>query len=216
MSKRTTCHRGLLILLLTLVGCGSSGATDAADTEPGPDPRTRQDELPPPGYGTLRQDDFTINFETADRVQVKVTPLSEEVIRLAAPDTYERLHRLVASRQARLSEITERAGLRGDPLVLLISFFTRDQQKEFEPTDIQILSQGILYRPLGIVPLTPNWGRQQLRQEESQSALYVFNPAIDLDVAFQVEYRGRRSLAWSGIIGVLDAERGRVLSRAKS
>jgi hypothetical protein len=77
------------------------------------------------------------------------------------------------------------------------------------------LSKGILFRPAGILPLTPEWGRQQVRQEETQSALYVFDPAVDLDVTFEVEYQGRRSLAWAGIIRLLQAERGRVMSRAE-
>jgi hypothetical protein len=78
------------------------------------------------------------------------------------------------------------------------------------------LSKGILFRPAGILPLTPEWGRQQVRQEETQSALYVFDPAVDLDVTFEVEYQGRRSLAWAGIIRLLQAERGRVMSRSRA
>ncbi len=214
---------GVWAAALVVVGCASSSAIERGPGEPAPTTESAagedsadQDALPPAGYGTLRQDAFTVSLETLDRVQVKVTPLAEAVIRLAAPDTYNRLHGLVVSREARIREIAERAVLRDEPLVLLVSFFTREQQKEFEPTDVQILSQGILYRPLGILPLTPGWGRQQLKQEESQSALYVFHPAIDLEVPFQVEYEGERTQAWGGIIGVLETERARVLSRAKS
>ncbi len=80
-----------------------------------------------------------------------------------------------------------------------------------------MLSQGILYRPVGILPLTPEWGRQQLKQEESQSALYLFDPDIDLQVEFQAEYGrgGDRALGWASIIRTLEAERARVISRAK-
>ncbi len=137
--------------------------------------------------------------------------------RLAAPDTYQRLHGLVESRASRIREASLNAGLRREPLVFLVSFFTYARQAEFVPTDLQLVSQGILYRPIGILPLTPEWGRQQLKQEESQSALYLFDPEIDLQVVFQVEYGrgGDRALGWGSIIRILEAERARVISRAK-
>ena len=175
---------------------------------------SRSEELPPPGFGTLRQDDFTIDLNS-DAVQIKITPLDESVIRLAAPDTYQRLHGMVASRAERISQLALTAGIRGEPKVFLVSFFTRERQAPFEPTSLQLLSQGILYFPQGILPLTPDWGRQQLHQEKTESALYLFAPEIDLDVALEAEYRGARSLAWTSIIRVLQAERGRVVSRAK-
>jgi hypothetical protein len=111
--------------------------------------------------------------------------------------------------------MAETAGVRGDPKVFLVTFFTRDRQAAFEPTNLQLLSQGILYFPQGILPLTPEWGRQQLLQEKTQSALYLFDPAIDLDDVFEAEYGGARSFAWASIIRILQAERGRVVSRAK-
>lgn len=222
MTQKTLFSMAAPFLLTISAGCGSSSAleegpgeaTPRESAQPAGDQVAHQ-ELPPAGYGTLRQDNFSVTL-TRNRVEVKLTPLAESVIRLAAPDTYTRLHGLVESRQARIEDIAERARLRSEPLVFLVSFFTRDLQKEFQPTDLQILSRGILYRPLGILALTPTWGRQQLKQEESQSALYVFDPGIDLEVVFQLEYEGERSFAWGSIIGALDAERGRVYSRARS
>jgi hypothetical protein len=202
--------------------CGLTGAilltacsaASPAEDEPAPTTSAGLDALPPPGYGTLRQDDFTVPMASGP-LQIKVTPLDESVIRLAAPDTYQRLHGLAQSRSDRIRDMGQQAGLREDATVFLVSFFTREQQAAYEPTGLQMLSNGILYRALGILPLTPEWGRQQVKQEESQSALYLFDPAIDLDVTFEVEYLSRRSLAWTGIIRTLQAERGRVVGRAK-
>jgi hypothetical protein len=189
-------------------------AAPPAEDEPAPTTSADSEELPPPGYGTLRQDDFTVPLASGP-LQIKVTPLDESVIRLAAPDTYQRLHGLVQSRSDRIRDMGRQAGLREDASVFLVSFFTREQQAAYEPTGLQLLSNGILYRALGILPLTPEWGRQQVKQEKAQSALYLFDPAIDLDVTFEVEYLGGRSLAWTGIIRTLQAERGRVVGRAK-
>ncbi len=197
-----------------IAGCGS--ASTAADSgQPAPATSTESQTLPPAGFGTLRQDDFTVTMD-ANNVQVKLTPLEEAIIRLSAPDTYQRLRRLSSSRETRIEKIVLEAGLRNEPLVFLVSFFTRDWQRAFVPTDVQILSRGILYRPLGILPLTPDWGRHQLKQEETQSALYVFDSAIDLEVALQVEYDRASTLQWVAIIRRLESERARVLSRAKS
>jgi hypothetical protein len=195
---------------MLLAACSAASPPQEAPPGFGSEAQT----LPPPGYGTLRQDDFTVALQSGD-TQLKVTPLDEAVIRLAAPDTYQRLHGLVDSRRQRVLDAARGAGLRGEPAVFLVSFFTRAQQATYEPTNVQLLSKGILYRPAGILPLTPEWGRQQVRQEETQSALYVFDPAVDLDVTFEVEYQGRRSLAWAGIIRLLQAERGRVMSRSE-
>jgi hypothetical protein len=199
-----------LVILSLLTAC--SAAPPAEEAAPSTTQGRTTQELPPPGYGTLRQDDFTVPLNWSV-VQIKVTPLDESVIRLAAPDTYQRLHGLVRSRAERIRQTAENEGLRGDPKVFLVSFFTRDYQVQFEPTSLQLQSQGIIFFPRGILPLTPDWGRQQLKQEETQSALYLFDPAIDLEVPFEVQYLEVRSFAWGAIIGRLQAERGRVVSR---
>ena len=214
---RTTALTALWSLTLAATLSACAGGAQSPQTETGPTPAGQDDSetLPPPGFGTLRQDDFTVALQSND-LQVKVTPLSESVIRLAAPDTYQRLHALVSSRRERIREIARNAGFERSPKAFLVSFFTRTRQAEYKPTDLQLLSQGILHRPLGILPITPEWGREQVEQERAQSAIYVFNPAIDLEVAFQVEYSGARSTAWSSILGLLEAEEGRVRSRSKS
>jgi hypothetical protein len=206
--------RTLIFALAAALISVACSAGPSPDEQPSPDVSSDSEELPPPGFGTLRQDDFTVGL-AAGQVQIKITPLDEGVIRLAAPDTYQRLHGMVASRSDRIRQMAETAGMRGDPMVFLVSFFTRDRQAQFEPTNLQLLSEGILYFPQGILPLTPEWGRQQLLQEKTQSALYLFDPAIDLDVVFEAEYGGQRSFAWASIIRILQAERGRVVSRAK-
>jgi hypothetical protein len=206
--------RILIIALATALLPVACSAGPSPEEQASPDVRSDSEELPPPGFGTLRQDDFTVGLASG-QVQIKITPLDESVIRLAAPDTYQRLHGMVASRSDRIRQMAETAGVRGDPKVFLVTFFTRDRQAQFEPTNLQLLSEGILYFPQGILPLTPEWGRQQLLQEKTQSALYLFDPAIDLDDVFEAEYGGARSFAWASIIRILQAERGRVVSRAK-
>jgi hypothetical protein len=43
----------------------------------------------------------------------------------------------------------------------------------------------------------------------------LFDPTIDLQVPLEVQYGDRRTRAWNRIIGTLQTEYGRVVSRAK-
>jgi hypothetical protein len=214
MNVQTALTLSALAATVLVAACGSAPAANDGTVNAQPVSSSNTQALPPPGLGTLRQDDFTVALQ-AGQVQVKATPLAEAVIRLAAPDTYQRLHRLVESRSDQIRQLAQRNGLRTDPLVVQVSFFTREIQAAFEPTGVVILSQGMLYRPVGILPITPNWGRMQLRQQQQESALYLFDPAIDLNVILQVEYGGTVSLGWGNIVPRLEAERARVLSRTR-
>jgi hypothetical protein len=171
--------------------------------------------LPPPGYGTLRQDVFTVLLRTGD-LQIKLTPLAEPVIRLAAPDTYERLRELAQTHHDWAQAAATRSGRQDRPLLFLVSFFTFAPQSEYTPTDLQIQSQGRLYRPLDVNPVTPGFGAQLLRQEETQIAVYAFEREIDLAIPLTVRYGTVASDAWESIISILETERARVLARAKS
>ena len=167
----------------------------------------------PIGYGTLSQDDITVLVQ-AGGVRIKVVPLSEWVIRLTAPDTYRRLNGYKVARGAEILERTSRAGERGWPLVLFVTYFSQAVEETFEPYDLQIRNKGFVYRPLDILPVTPDFTRERLRQQETQIALYLFPPDIDLDLPTEVAYGDARSLRWDGIRSILDSELALVNSRA--
>ncbi|MFP4622726.1 MAG: hypothetical protein ACLFRX_00970, partial [Gemmatimonadota bacterium] len=180
---------------------------------PAPVPRPVQDaapvveaqrtDLPPAGYGSLRQNEFSI--EIVDMaVHVKVTPLSERVIRLAAPDTYERLRVLAASRSAQAERITEGSGAE----LFLVSFFSREPNVGYRPEELQLTHRGRSLRPAGIIPLTAGWGRQLLQPEQTQSAIYVFEPPFDYDLALTIRYSLQENDDWHRVIlPLLEEER---------
>jgi hypothetical protein len=175
-------------------------------------PRSRP--LPPAGFGTLSQDDITIPIDvSSNNLAIKVTPLTEWVIRMTAPDTYRRLNGYKVARGEQIRDRARRNGERGWPLVLFVSFYTRAVESTYEPYDLQIRAQNVVYRPFDIIAVTPDFNRERLRQQESQVALYLFEGDIDLDLPIEVEYDGRRSGRWSGIRSVLDRELTKVMSR---
>jgi hypothetical protein len=166
--------------------------------------------LPPAGYGSLRQNEFSVDL--ADRsLNVKVTPLAEQIIRLAAPDTYERLRALAASRIVQAEGMTEARGAE----LFLVSFFSRDPNVAYQPEELQMTHRGRSLRPAGIIPLTTGWGRQLLQPQQTQSAIYVFEPPFDYSLALTVRYGLQENDDWHrDVLPLLEEERARVISRA--
>jgi hypothetical protein len=167
----------------------------------------------PTGFGSLRQDDFSVELSDAG-LHVKVTPLAEVVIRLAAPDTYERLHALARSRLPAARELLESGG---EGELFLVSFFSRSPNVEYRPEELLLSHRGRTLRPAGIVPLTSGWGQQLLQPQQTQSAIYVFGTGFDYVLPITVRYGLRQSDEWHrDILPRLDDERTRVLARAQA
>lgn len=164
-----------------------------------------------PGLGTLKQDEFTMALRS-EALLVKVTPLDESVIRLAAPDTYNRLRALRLSRE---KEAAARTNV-DTPQLFLISFFSYQPEVPFQPEDVQLEHQGRVMRPAGILPLTPAWGKQRLGQQEIATAVYAFADAVNYEQAIVLRYGANENADWQRIISKLQIERGKVTGRAKN
>lgn len=212
--SRTLLTACLVALAAACAGGPPPGSTELDETAPErdlpPTERPRDEALPPAGYGTLRQDEVTVELRSGPLL-IKVTPLDEAVIRLTAPDTYERLRALASSRRAEASQ-----GAFQEPELFLVSFFSYDQNVNYTPEDVFIVQQGSQTRPLRILGITNGFGRQQLGQQESQSAVYSFDTELDYDVPLTVRYAMERSDAWASILQRLEEERVKVRSRSGS
>ena len=196
---------GAILVLVT----GCAGAAEVAGTGQALAPvgRAGEADLVPPGYGTLAQAEFTLEL-VSGALQIQITPLAESVIRLAAPDTYQRLAGLSASAGASL-----RSRTRAETPLFLVSMFSRAPTTTYEPENLQIVNGGLRYRPTAIRAITPGWGGQRLRQEETQIAIYAFDVGIDLEIAMTVEYEGTSDTSWDSILHELELERARVRAR---
>lgn len=187
----------LLVAMLAHAACSGAALPAPATAQDRTDPPAG---LVPPGHGTLRQEEVTLSVQR-DGLLVKVTPLAETVIRLLAPDTYDRLHSLAASRRAPLAP--ERAQF-------LVSFFSYEPDTNFTPEDVQILHRGAILRPAQITPVTSGFGRQRLQQQETQSAIYGFDESFNYDLPIVVRYGLVESNDWLQIQQKLERERARV------
>ena len=171
-----------------------------------------QDTLPV-GYGTLKRDDIVVRFAT-EQIAIQVLPLAQGVIRLLAPDTYASLRQLLKTKQGEIDAAAQRAGVLR-PTLVMVTFFGVVPQARFSPDDLNITSLGRLYRPVGIVPLSPRWSSYQLDAREQAVAIYLFEEGISFRDALSVIYQDATNDSWTSVLHVLDRERSQVLARAK-
>jgi len=167
----------------------------------------------PAGYGTLRRDDIVARFSTGS-LEIQVLPLDEQVIRLLAPDTYRSLAQLVRSRASDVAAAAGR-GATENPTLVMVTFLGVVPGARFSPEDLNITSRGRLFRPIGVVPLSPTWSANQLDARQQAAAIYLFEPGISVREELTVGYQGLSSDAWTHSLRLLDQERARVRARAQ-
>jgi hypothetical protein len=212
-----------LIIGAALLACASTPATPAPTQAPALADTSRRATavagdtiagLPPPGYGTLRQEDISLRLGRADGLQVRATPLDESVIRTLSPDSYRALAELKRSRSTTIVQVARRNGV-SDPSLWYVSFFTLQRgETRFSPREFIITNVGREFRPLDVIPLTPGFGEQRLRQNGRQDALYVFDGQLDVQQPLSVAYEGERNDDWASLLPSIERERSLVKSRA--
>jgi len=168
----------------------------------------------PPGYGTLKRDDIVVRFATGT-VEIQCLPLDEQVIRLLATDTYQSLTQLIKARADDIAAAADRAGV-DNPTLVLVTFYGLVPQARFNPEDLNISSRGRLFRPVGIVPLSPTWGSYQLDARQQAVAIYLFADGITFRESLSISYQGLTNESWGRALRLLDQERSRVRARAQA
>ena len=160
--------------------------------------------LPPPGYGTLRQREVSISLVSRD-LEILVTPLRESVIRVTAPDTYQRLSAIAEAHRTTSNTATS---------IFLVSLFSERSDVRFVPDEVQLISRGLRIRAGLITPITPTWGRHRIQQRKTETAVYSFTGDVDLESDLVLAYGLDETRAWSAILTRIQAERARARVRA--
>jgi len=184
------------------VGAAPSGA-DAAD----------ESALIPAGYGSLRQDDIAVRM-ALQGVQVKSIPLDESIIRTLSPDSYRALRDLKESRRAEVAALAQRSGAQQYDL-WYVSFFAVAPEARFSPMEFIVTSNGRDFRPLNLLPLTPGFGGQRLKVREVQSAVYIFDAALDSSQPLTVRVETVQNDDWGAILRRIELERAAIRSRVQ-
>jgi hypothetical protein len=80
--------------------------------------------------------------------------------------------------------------------------------------DVIVSSVGRDFRPIELIPLTSGFGENRLDQRDTQSALYLFDDAVDVNQPLTVMVETTRSAGWQETLRVIERERALVRSRA--
>ncbi len=203
-----------LIALVLLAACGAPAGAGEGSTTPAPTRQAANDaaDLIPAGYGSLRQEDIAVRIQLPSFL-VRAIPLDESVIRTLSPDSYRALRDLVSGRREEIASRAARHGVR-NPALWYLSFYGLDPDARFSPGEVVITGSGRDYRPLDIVPLTVGFNEQRLRQRETQSAIYLFDEALDVNQPLTITIDTVRSAAWGGTLRAIERERALVRTRA--
>lgn len=147
---------------------------------------------------------------------MRATPLDESVIRLLSPDSYRAMSELKRSKSEAIALVARRNGIR-EPSLWYVSFFAVEVgETRFSPREFIITNVGRDFRPLDVLPLTPGFGEQRLRQNGRQDALYVFDGQLDVQQPLSVSYATERNDDWASILPLIERERSLVKSRASA
>ncbi len=203
-----------LAVCLAVAACGGA---PRADAQAGPAPSgtasgVQDPMLPPPGFGSLRQDQVGIRLQNS-QLAVRVIPLDERVTRLLAADAYRSLRDLKASRAAEIAAAERQVGS-DSAVAFMVTFFGIAPDARFDPDALNITSQNATHRPLAIIPITPRWTEGTLAQRQQAAAIYLFEPGIEILRPMVVTYGPLTSEVWGDVLRILNGERARVLARA--
>ncbi|HEV7388123.1 MAG TPA: hypothetical protein VGN73_05865 [Gemmatimonadaceae bacterium] len=204
------CGGAITVLSACATGAPAASAQQTTLTPIGEDSTGRGSV--PVGFGTLRQDDIAIRMELPGLI-VRAIPLDENLIRLLTPDSYRALRELQESNKQSIAAVTRRTGGR-EPDLWYVSFYGVQPDVHFSPMELVITSSGRDFRPLEVVPLSSGFGEQRLKQREAQSAIYLFDEAIDLDQPLSVSFQNLRDDSWEQILTRIERERALVRARA--
>ncbi len=206
-------RRSMIALLILGTACLGGQQPAAVSTTPSAVSRDSARLLVPAGYGSLKQEDVAIRVARGG-LQVQAIPLDETIIRVLSPDSYRALRELLVSRKPTLDSLARRTGLGGFS-VWLVRFHGLEQgETVFSPMEFIVTSVGRDFRPIDVLPVTPGFGQQRLRQREVQTALYVFDPQVDVNQPLTVQYETTRNNEWPVILARIERERVLVRSRA--
>ena len=198
-----------LVLIAAVCACAPRSAPAqvvAADT-------AASNELPL-GRGQLSQDNITVRLRNGT-LDIRVVPLDERVLRLLSADGYAALHGLVSSHRRRIDSIAASRGVR-KPGLALVSFHSLAPATRFDPQVLSLSLRNRLYRPIGVLPMTPTFSSQQLDAGGAATGIFIYEEELPVTEPFTVGYLDASSDEWERRLPRLETERGRILGARRT
>lgn len=180
----------LPVLAVALAGCaapppqtpGDEGAPAPESTEP---VRTDPGRLGSSGF--LRWEDLSVRMVAESGpdagLRIDVTTLHPDAIRLASDDIRTYLN----DQRARIAERVP--GPEAERLTaFLVGYTGFEKEVGFDPTRLQIRSEGSTYYPRHILPLSAHFDRRIVDLYETVYGIYLFPPDLDLVATLEFQY----------------------------
>ncbi len=197
----------MALLLVTACACAprTAPAQVAADT-------ATAGELPI-GQGQLSQDNITVRLR-AGTLDIRVVPLDQRVLRLLSNDGYAALNGLVASQRRRIDSIAASRGVRR-PGLALVSFHSLAPATRFDPQVLSLALRNRLYRPIGVLSMTPSFSSQQLDAGGAATGIFIYEEELPVTEPFTLSYLDAATDDWERRLPRLETERGRILGTGR-
>ena len=143
-------------------------------------PLLGQDDQVPDDYdGLLVRDDFTATMRGGD-LEVTVTAMDDRIINYATKEMRDHLRKMKENLLADNMYYSPNDKNRAVPF--LVNFRALGQEVRYEPQELVIYNYGQEYKPLEIVPVSPNFNdRVTYIRKPPVSAIYLFDRNIDLN-----------------------------------
>lgn len=206
-----------LLAAAALVHASSACAQQAPATRPAAPALATADTnaagIVPVGYGRLKQEAIALELRQTDLI-VRLIPLDEGVIRTLAPDSYRTLRDIAESKRSVLTRVIAQRGLQRGNL-WYVQFYGLAPDARFSPLEVTITSGGREYRPIEVIPLSSRFGEQRVQPRDTQSAVYLFEDALDVNQPLVVAIGPDRSAGWTNVLRTLERERAFIRSRTQ-
>ena len=165
-------------------------------------------DVPPPGApspGFLDQDDVTIRM-AGQALIIDILPMNAEVLALATDDL-----RTYLQEALRKVPDTVPPDLQRNGTFFLVGFSSTEKEVLFEPTQLQLNSEGRRYWPRYIVPVTAGFGNRVLELFRPVFGVYVYDPGIDLLSTLEFSYGETISSGtrWRAVVQNVEEARSR-------
>jgi len=159
--------------------------------------------------GTLRSEDLGIRMvgdgATAG-LQIDVTTLSETAVELASDDVRTYFRDL----KKRIPDAVPAAeASRLEPF--LVGFTGIEKEVSFDPTRLELRSEGSTTYPRYIVPVSPAFDRRLVGLYQTVYAIYLFPAEVDLTATLEFRYGELSSgVAWRGVVDRIQRAKARL------
>jgi hypothetical protein len=139
-------------------------------------------------------------------LQIDVTTIADQAVALSADDVREyfrdvkkRIPEAVPARE--VSEL----------LPFLVGYTGLEKEVSFDPTRLEIRSEGSTYYPRYIVPVSPMFDRRVVDLHQTVYAIYLFEDEIDLNATLEFRYADLSSgTAWRQVVERIQRAKNRL------